>query len=93
MLIGRFYHVKLDTGYCGCDEDLYIRFPIDWTEKQIYSAIDDMAYEHAYDCKDCCLNEGDDEQDYFDEAMGATCAEPITAYEWLENNGISEGYF
>lgn len=82
--MAKYRRIKVETGYCGCDEEYYYEFPDDMSDMEIYEFADDLAYENALNDKDYCLCEDDDisEEDYFEQAMSLTDIEELTKEEW-----------
>ena len=82
--MAKYRKIKVDTGYCGCDETYYYSFPDSMSELDIAEVVDGLAYENALECKDYCLCDDDEDAaiDYFEEAMSLSEVEELTQEEW-----------
>lgn len=43
----RFFRFKATTGYCGADDERYVRFPEEVTEEELQEYADDFAHDNA----------------------------------------------
>lgn len=86
--MAKYRKIKVDTGYCGCDETYYYAFPDSMSDLDIAVVVDELAYENALECKDYCVcDDYDNEEaadDYFEEAMCLSEIEELTQEEWDE---------